>query len=111
MNSTPSQPDLPDDPVIDEGPIQLPANGTTVSAEDLQVRLVLAADRLPEIRIDAAQVENVGQAVLQLLVAACAEADAKGLDFEIIAPSEAFLARVHACRLGEPLGLSGEIAP
>lgn len=108
MNSTPSPPDLAPDPVIDEGPIVLPANGTTVSAEDLQVRLVLAADRLPEIRVDAARVENVGQAVLQLLVAARAEADAKGLDFEIVTPSEAFLARVHACRLGAALGLSAE---
>jgi anti-anti-sigma regulatory factor len=96
----------PPDPVLDEGPILLPANGTTVAAEELQVRLVLAADRLPEIRIDASQVENVGQAVLQLLVAARTEADERGLDFEILSPSAAFLARVQACRLVEPLGLS-----
>lgn len=102
MNSMPSPPD----PVLEEGPIVLPANGTTVAAEELQVRLVLAADRLPEISIDASQVENVGQAVLQLLVAARAEADARGLDFEITNPSEAFLARVQACRLAAPLGLS-----
>lgn len=102
MNSTPS----PLDPVLDEGPIVLPVSGTTVAAEELQVRLVLAADRLPELSIDASQVENVGQAVLQLLVAARAEAEDRGLDFDIVAPSAAFLARVRACRLAEPLGLS-----
>lgn len=102
MNSMPSPPD----PLVDDGSIILPANGTTVAAEDLQVRLVLAADRLPAISIDASEVENVGQAVLQLLVAARREAADKALDFEILAPSDAFLARVRACRLAEPLGLA-----
>lgn len=104
MNSTPSQPD----PLVDDGSIILPVNGTTVAAEELQVRLVLAADRLPVLSIDASEVENVGQAVLQLLVAARHEAADKGLDFEILAPSDAFLARVRACRLAEPLGLASE---
>lgn len=104
MKSTPSLPD----PVVDDQPIMLPANGTTVAAEDLQVRLVLAADRLPDIRVDASQVENVGQAVLQLLAAARTEAESRGLDFAILAPSDAFLARVQACRLAEPLGLASQ---
>lgn len=102
MNSTP----LPPDQAPPENPIVLPVNGTTVAAEDLQVGLVLAADRQGPFHIDASAVENVGQAVLQLLVAARAEAAAHELDFAIIAPSDAFLARVRACRLAEPLGLA-----
>jgi anti-anti-sigma regulatory factor len=102
MKSTP----LPPDPALPDSAILLPTNGTTVAAEDLQVSLVLAADRHAPFRIDASAVENVGQAVLQLLVAARAEAAANDLDFAIVAPSEAFLARVRACRLAEPLGLA-----
>lgn len=102
MNSTPS---LPDSSAA-EPPIRLPANANTVAAEDLQVRLVLAADRLAPIRIDAAEVESVGQAVLQLIAAARIEAAAQELGFEIVAASDAFVARVAACRLAGPLGLA-----
>lgn len=104
MNSAPSLPD----PLPDAAPIRLPANANTVAAEELQVRLVLAADRGDAMRIDAASVESVGQAVLQLLAAARIEADAHGLAFSIEAPSEAFLARVAACRLTGPLGLEAQ---
>jgi anti-anti-sigma regulatory factor len=104
MTSTPSLPD----PAGAGQPIVLPANGTTVAAEDLQARFVHAADAHADMTIDASQVENVGQAMLQLLVAARAHAQAEGLHFAINAPSEAFLARVAACRLGEPLGLEME---
>lgn len=83
----------------------LPANCNTVSAEDLKVRLVLAADLDDQIRIDASQVESVGQCVLQLLVAARADADSKSLDFEIINPSTAFHERVVGCGFAETLGL------
>jgi anti-anti-sigma regulatory factor len=83
----------------------LPVNGNTVSAEDVKVRLVLAADFDDQIRIDASQVESVGQCVLQLLLAARIEADAKSLDFEIINPSAAFQDRVAGCGLAEVLGL------
>jgi anti-anti-sigma regulatory factor len=100
MNSTPFPPDADLDPIV------LPANCDTVAAEELQVRLVLAADRLDAIRVDAGQVDNVGQAVLQLLVAARSEAEARGLDFALLDPSAAFLARTSACRLAEPLGIS-----
>ena len=88
------------------GLVRLPANGTTVAAEELHATLVLAADRAGEIVVDASAVENVGQAVLQLLLAARAEAEARGLDFTIDHPSEPFRARVEACLLAGALGLS-----
>jgi anti-anti-sigma regulatory factor len=100
MNSPLSPPELTEDRSL-----RLPVNGNTVSAEDLKVRLVLAADLDEEIQIDASQVESVGQAVLQLLVAARDEADHKSLEFEIINPSPAFVERVAACGLAETLGL------
>ena len=102
MNSMPSLPDAQ----ADEPPIRLPANANTVAAEDLQVRLVLAADRLAPIRVDASDVESVGQAVLQLLVAARVEAIAQDLVFEITGASDAFVSRAAACCLAEPLGLA-----
>lgn len=100
MNSPQSLPSLGDDRSL-----RLPVNANTVSAEDLKVRLVLAADLDEEIQIDASQVESVGQAVLQLLVAARGEAEHKSLDFEITNPSPAFAERVAACGLAEMLGL------
>ncbi|HYZ47928.1 MAG TPA: STAS domain-containing protein [Sphingomonas sp.] len=88
--------------------LRLPAHCNTVAAEDLKVRLVLAADLDDEIRIDASQVESLGQAVLQLLVATCVEADAKSLAFEITDPSAAFIDRVTRCGMAARLGLQGE---
>lgn len=88
------------------GLIRLPANGGTVAAEELRVRLVLAADVDGRIEIDASEVESVGQAVLQLLVAARAEAEANGQSYLILNPSPAFTDRVTACRLAAAVGLS-----
>jgi anti-anti-sigma regulatory factor len=85
--------------------LRLPAHATTVTAEDLRVRLVLASDFDGEMAIDAGDVESVGQAVLQLLVAAAEEAAAQGKPFVIVNPSAAFIGRVAACRLSEALGL------
>lgn len=90
------------DPAEDRS-LRLPVHGTTVAAEDLKVRLVLAADLDDELRIDASQVESVGQCVLQLLVAARAEAERKSLEFEIVNPSPAFIDRVVGCGLAEML--------
>jgi anti-anti-sigma regulatory factor len=104
MNSKPSQPDFGQE----ERSLRLPANGTTVIAEDLRVRLVLAADLDDEILVDASEVENVGQAVLQLLVAARAEAERSGQQFIISNPSKAFTDRVTACRLAGALGLEDQ---
>ena len=89
----------------DTGPIRLPAHGTTVTAEDLRVRLVLAADLHGRVDIDASEVESVGQAVLQLLVAARAEAENCGHLYSINDPSPAFVERVTACRLADAIGL------
>jgi anti-anti-sigma regulatory factor len=92
----------------EERSLRLPANGTTVIAEDLRVRLVLAADLDEEILVDASEVENVGQAVLQLLVAARAEAERAGQQFTISNPSKAFADRATACRLSGALGLQDQ---
>ncbi len=89
----------------EERTLRLPAHGTTVIAEDLRVRLVLSADLDDEMIVDASEVESVGQAVLQLLVAARAEAQRNGQPFTIANPSPAFADRVAACRLGSALGL------
>jgi anti-anti-sigma regulatory factor len=104
MNSMPSLPDIAEE----ERSLRLPANGTTIIAEDLRVRLVLAADLDQEIVVDASEVENVGQAVLQLLVAARAEAERSGQIFTISNPSRAFAERVTACRLADALGLNDQ---
>lgn len=98
-----SLPPLPE-PGLDRA-LRLPAHGTTVTAEDLRVRLVLAFDFDDAIEIDAADVESVGQAVLQLLVAARAEARRNDHDFRIANPSPAFVDRVTRCRLADALGL------
>jgi anti-anti-sigma regulatory factor len=104
MNSMPSQPDA----LAEPNPVILPANGNTVAAEDLRVRLVLAADLDGRIEIDASQVDSLGQAVLQILVAAHAEAERMGHPFAIVDPSDAFLARVNACRMAELIGLPAQ---
>lgn len=99
----PSPPDM-----AEPGPVRLPAHGTTVTAEDLRVRLVLAADFDARIEVDASEVESVGQAVLQLLLAAQADAEQNGQTFSIVNPSPAFLDRVNRCRLADTLGLEIE---
>ena len=85
--------------------LRLSSHATTTTAEDLRVRLVLCSDFDGEMVIDASQVESVGQAVLQLLVAARLEAAVHGQPFAIQDPSNAFLERVNACRLSAALGL------
>jgi len=91
--------------------LQLPVHGSTVTAEDLRVRMVLACDFEGAMNIDASRVETVGQAVLQLLVAARTEALDAGHEFEIVNPSTAFVQRVQACGLAEAVGLSEEEFP
>ncbi|MET0307322.1 MAG: STAS domain-containing protein [Sphingomonas sp.] len=97
---------LPDAEIgTDDRSLRLPAHGTTVTAEDLRVRLVLAADHDDAIEVDASQVESVGQAVLQLLVAARAEAQSAGQAFRILDPSPAFTDRVTRCQLAAAIGI------
>ena len=100
MNSTPS----PSDVAMD-GAIRLPAHGTTVTAEDMRVRLVMAADFEGRTVIDASEVESIGQAMLQLLVAAHRDASQSGQPFAIQDPSPAFVQRVVASRLADAIGL------
>lgn len=92
-----------------ERSLRLPPLCATVEADDLRVRLVLASDMDGETIVDASEVESVGQAVLQLLVAARAEAKREGQQFLIVNPSPAFAARVAACGLGDAIGLAQEV--
>lgn len=101
-------PDLAAEALGEERALILPVHGTTVTAEDLRVRMVLASDFDQMMEIDASAVESVGQAVLQLLVAAKIEADAQGQPFIIRNPSPAFIDRVTACGLAAAVGLSVE---
>jgi len=101
MNSVPSLPEL-----AAGEPILLPPSGTLIAAEELQPLLVLAMDCGDGLHLDASAVENVGQAMLQLLVAARREAEAAGQTFVIADPSPAFRERVSACRLEATLGLA-----
>jgi len=101
MTSTPSPSEL-----MPAGPLRLPAHCTTVAAEELRVQLVLAADLHGAIEVDASEVESIGQATLQLLVAARMEMDGGGQRFAILDPSSAFADRVSRCRLAELLGLN-----
>ena len=90
------------DPAEDRS-LRLPVHGNTMAAEDLKVRLVLAADLDEQMHIDASQVESLGQCVLQLLLAAHTEAQRQSLDFEITNPSPAFVERVVGCGLARML--------
>ena len=111
---TSMQQPLPDAAAIrgaDEQIIRLPVHGTTVTAEDLKVSFVLADDFGDETFVDASQVESVGQAVLQVLVAASREARGAGKQFHITNPSPAFVDRVTSAQLADAIGLerdSGE---
>jgi anti-anti-sigma regulatory factor len=89
----------------DERALRLPAHAGTVTAEDVKVRLVLAADLNGEVLVDASDVESIGQAVLQLLVAARAEARGANRTFRIENPSPAFVDRVTRCRLADAIGI------
>ena len=88
------------------GVVTLPESCSTVAAEELRVQLVMALDA-PEggVSVDASAVDSVGQAVLQLLVAAKREADAAGKAFTITNPTPAFSERVTSCLLADAIGL------
>ena len=103
MTSQPNPPELAPPP---GGVVELPKHGVTVTAEELKTRLVEAADADDDIIVDAGAVESIGQAVLQLLLAARTESEAHGHRFIIENPSPAFLARTEALGLTDRLGLS-----
>ncbi|QIG79723.1 STAS domain-containing protein [Stakelama tenebrarum] len=92
-------------PADEDRAVRLPAHASTVAAEDIKVRMVLAADLDGEVIVDASEVESVGQAVLQLLVAARRESEQSGYALSIENPSQAFVDRVTRCRLTDAIGI------
>ena len=90
-----------------ETDLRLPVHCLTVDAEDLRVRLVIAADQGDGILIDARDTQTIGHAVLQLLVAARAEAAATGQRFAIEHLDPALAARLAGFGLADALALEG----
>jgi anti-anti-sigma regulatory factor len=95
----------PPEPAADLGTICLSGHATTVTAEDLQTRLVAASDYSDATKIDASELLSVGQAVLQLLLAARREATARERSFGFVAASAVFSERVTSCQLADAIGL------
>ncbi|WP_033921502.1 STAS domain-containing protein [Sphingomonas sp. 37zxx] len=95
----------PPDPDAEPGVICLSGHGTTVTAVDLQAQLIAAADTVDGTAIDASSLLSVGQAVLQLLIAARQEAIEQDQDFRFVGVSDAFSERVSGCQLAEAIGL------
>jgi anti-anti-sigma regulatory factor len=91
-----------------EGRVTLPVNVTTVLAEDLRARLVFAADHDEAIIIDAARMESIGQAAIQLLIAARHEAERLDLPFRIENLQPAVVARLAALGLAQHLEMTVE---
>lgn len=99
MNSPQSLPDP------STGVVALPANGTTTAAEELRNQLVCAAELGGSTVIDGSAVQTIGQAVLQLLVAARRTAAAEGRSCIITGASAAMMVVADACCLAEELGI------
>lgn len=95
-------------PMTEAPAFRLPAHGTTAIAEEWHPRLVAAADAGDGIAIDASEAETIGQAMLQLLVAARTDALGHDRAFTITNPSRAFSDRVTGCALAQALGLITE---
>jgi len=97
---------MPNPPECDHVPgvIRLTGHGTTVTAEDLRTDLVLASD-CAGTAIDASEMQSVGQAVLQVLVAARNDALLHAQPFHFTATSDAFAERVTRCQLIESIGM------
>ena len=85
---------------LDDGSILLPENCNAAAAEQLLPLLRTAAPG----RIDAGATESLGQAVLQLLLAARQDAESAGRPFEISPCSAAVAERIALC------GLTGAFA-
>lgn len=100
MTLTPNPPETDHVP----GVIRLTGHGTTVTAEDLRSELVLASD-CAGTAIDASEMHSVGQAVLQVLVAARNDALLHAQPFHFTATSDAFAERVNRCQLAESIGM------
>lgn len=85
--------------------VHLPVYTSTAVAEDLRVQLVMATDGTADVVIDAADVESIGQAGLQLLIATRREAERNGQLLTIANPGEGFIHRVANCLLADAVGL------
>lgn len=112
MTLTLSQPDPTLDPSVSEpnavpnfGNIRLHGHVTTVAAEDLRNQLIMAADHSVSTAIDATDVLSIGQAALQLLIAAKREATERDHDLHYTGASAAFRERVDTCQLADAIGL------
>jgi predicted LPLAT superfamily acyltransferase len=101
MTLTLSQPDS----MPDTGAICLSGHGTTVTAEDLRMQCVAASDLGDGIAIDASDSLSVGQAVLQVLIAARIEATLSVQPHSFLGASAAFADRVTSCQLADAIGL------
>ena len=86
--------------------LRLPVHCLTVDAEDLRTHLIAAADAGAGTRVDARDAQTIGQAGLQLLIAARAEAVACGQDFTIDHLDPALAARLAGFGLAAALGLA-----
>src|SRR6187402_1464260 len=86
--------------------ISLPAHCSTPMAKGVLAALIEQADRAADIVVDGARVDDIGQAVLQVLVCAKADADAAGRSFTIANPSGALIDRATRCKLDRLLGLA-----
>lgn len=75
--------------------IHLPARCSTTSAEGMFAQLLESQKRDVPVTIDASDVASLGQAVLQLLIAAQRDFAERGRAFAITDPSDAFLAAVR----------------
>ncbi|CAH0356129.1 MAG: STAS domain-containing protein [Pseudomonadota bacterium] len=111
MTLTLSQPDPTSDPSVSEpnavtdfGTIRLHGHVSTVAAEDLRNQLIMAADHSGTTAIDASEVVSIGQAALQLLIAAKREATERDHDLHYTGASAAFRERVDACQLADAIG-------
>ena len=108
MDSLPKQPDAALEGLDADGRLRLPPNVTTTMAEDLRAALVLAADHEEAIEIDAADTVSIGQAALQLLIAAKLEAERLDMPFAIVNARTELVERLDALGLAETLQLAAE---
>lgn len=99
MNSLPPQSE--DDP----GTVRLPASGSTVMAEELRNQLACADQLTGATIVDGSAVQTIGQAVLQLLVAARRSAATDNKPWRIINASGAFVETATRCCLADDIGL------
>lgn len=93
-------PSLPDG----AGVIRLPASCSTASAASLHAELAAKVAAATSCRIDGSAVETVGQAMLQLLLAAKSACP----DLRIGPASPVFAERIRACALGDTLTFTEE---